>query len=189
MRADKSKKHPKCRAWFTTPQLISRRGETTPYLPGAEPNKIIPMRTLGIDLGSRRVGLALSDEGGKFATPFEVLEIQTEVEATQYITALILKEGIDRLVVGLPLNMDDTIGPAARAAMKWGREISEKSGKPVIFVDERLSSFAAEQSLNERKRGGEKMTRKGKRQRLDAIAAAGFLQAFLDGKLQAIDLR
>jgi RNase H-fold protein (predicted Holliday junction resolvase) len=52
-----------------------------------------------------------------------------------------------------------------------------------VFVDERLSSFAAEQDLIDRKRGGEKITRKGKKERLDALAAAGFLQAFLDGKL------
>ena len=52
-----------------------------------------------------------------------------------------------------------------------------------MFVDERLSSFQAEQDLIERKRGGEKITRRGKKQRLDDLAAAGFLQAFLDGKL------
>jgi RNase H-fold protein (predicted Holliday junction resolvase) len=57
-----------------------------------------------------------------------------------------------------------------------------------VFVDERLSSFAAEQSLIDRKRGGEKITRKQKKQQLDALAAAGFLQAFLDGKLAAVQV-
>ena len=57
-----------------------------------------------------------------------------------------------------------------------------------MYVDERLSSFAAEQDLADRKRGGEKITRKQKKQRLDALAAAGFLQAFLDGKLNPIDV-
>jgi RNase H-fold protein (predicted Holliday junction resolvase) len=56
----------------------------------------------------------------------------------------------------------------------------------VIFVDERLSSFAAEQQLIDRKRAGERLTRKGKKQQLDALAAAGFLQAFLDGSLLAL---
>ena len=133
------------------------------------------------------VGLAMSDEGGRFANPFDMLEISTPAEAAQRVMAIVAKEAVDRLVVGLPLNMDDTLGPAARTAIAWGQDLAARSGKPVIFVDERLSSFAAEQSLNDRKRGGEKMTRKQKKQRLDAAAAASFLQAFLDGKLAAID--
>ena len=71
------------------------------------------------------------------------------------------------------------MGRRARAAQPASR---------VVFVDERLSSFDAEQQLIDRKRGGEKITRKRKKQQLDALAAAGFLQAFLDGKLPAIDV-
>jgi putative Holliday junction resolvase len=147
-----------------------------------------PMRTLAIDLGTRRVGLALSDEGGRFATPWEVLEVSGAEQAIEPIVQLIRKEGITRVVVGLPLNMDDSIGPAARATVEWAGELSRQTGKAVVFVDERLSSFAAEQSLVDRKRGGEKITRKQKKQRLDALAAAGFLQAFLDGTLPALEV-
>jgi RNase H-fold protein (predicted Holliday junction resolvase) len=57
-----------------------------------------------------------------------------------------------------------------------------------VYVDERLSSFAAEQDLNDRKRGGERLTRKRRKEQLDALAAAGFLQAFLDGKLSPVDV-
>ncbi|MEO6435200.1 MAG: Holliday junction resolvase RuvX, partial [Tepidisphaeraceae bacterium] len=78
---------------------------------------------------------------------------------------------------------------AARQAVAWGRDLAARSGKPVLFVDERLSSFEAEQGLIDRKRGGEKITRKRKKQQLDALAAAGFLQAFLDGKLSAIPMK
>jgi putative Holliday junction resolvase len=146
------------------------------------------MRTLSIDLGARRVGLALSDEGGRLATPIEVLSVPSPEHAVAPILELIRKEGVRRLVVGLPLNMDDSVGDAARKTAAWARGLSAASGIPVVFVDERLSSFAAEQRLAERKRGGERMTRGDKKQRLDALAAAGFLQEYLDGKLAAIDL-
>jgi putative Holliday junction resolvase len=146
------------------------------------------MRTLAVDLGSRRVGLALSDEGGTFATPFDVLAVNSPEQAVEAVVKVVHKEGVRRLVVGLPLNMDDSVGDAARRTVAWARELSAASGTPVVFVDERLSSFAAEQRLAERKRGGERMTHGDKKQRLDALAAAGFLQEFLDGKLAAIDV-
>jgi putative Holliday junction resolvase len=146
------------------------------------------MRTLAIDLGARRVGLALSDEGGRFATPLDVLQVSSADQALDPIADLIRKESVARLVVGLPLNMDDSLGPAARGTVKWADELTRRTGLPVIFVDERLSSFAAEQSLVERKRGGERITRKKKKERLDALAAASFLQAFLDGKLPPAQL-
>ncbi len=145
------------------------------------------MRTLAIDFGTRRIGLAMSDEGGRFATPVDVLHVSSPDQAVPTILALILKEGVERLVVGLPLNMDDSIGPSARSTMAWARNLAIESATILIFVDERLSSFAAEQDLNDRKRGGEKMTRKQKKGKLDALAAQGFLQAFLDGKLGAIE--
>lgn len=144
------------------------------------------MRTLAIDLGARRVGLALSDEGGRFATPLEVLTVASPEHALSLVLPVIAKESPDQLLLGLPLNMDDSLGPAARSTLAWGRSLAEKSGKPVVYVDERLSSFAAEQTLNDRRRAGENLTRKKKKQQLDAVAAAGFLQQFLDGKLQPL---
>ena len=130
----------------------------------------------------------MSDEGGTFATPFDVLAVNSPEQAVEAVVKVVHKEGVRRLVVGLPLNMDDSVGEAARRTVAWARLLSAASGRPVVFVDERLSSFAAEQRLAERKRGGERMTRADKKQRLDALAAAGFLQEFLDGKLAAIDL-
>jgi putative Holliday junction resolvase len=146
------------------------------------------MRTLAIDLGSRRVGFALSDEGGKLATPYEVFQVTSPAQAAERAIQIIEKEGVERIVLGLPLNMDDSVGPAANLTIAWGRALAMRTGKPVIFVDERLSSFQAEQTLIDRKRGGEKITRKRKKEQLDALAAAAFLQAFLDGKLQALDV-
>jgi len=146
------------------------------------------MRTLALDYGTRRVGLAQSDEGGRFATPVEVLAVSAPELAIDPIVKFVSDEGIERLVVGLPLNMDDSMGQGARDAIAWGRKIAERTGKPLVFVDERLSSFITEQRFNDRKRAGAKMTRGQKKDRLDAHAAADFLQAFLDGKLQAIDV-
>jgi putative Holliday junction resolvase len=145
------------------------------------------MRTLAIDLGARRVGLAISDEGGRFATPLEVLQVSDPPQAVAPILKIIRDEAVQQIVLGLPLNMDDTVGPAARQVIAWSKLLSP-ANVPVIFVDERLSSFQAEQTLNDRKRSGEKLTKKRRKEQLDAVAAAGFLQAFLDGRLQAVDV-
>ncbi len=145
------------------------------------------MRTLAIDLGARRIGLALSDEGGRFATPLEVLFVSNPQLAIEPIVQVVRREAVQRIVVGLPLNMDDTVGPAARQTLAWAGLLGQRCSVPMVFVDERLSSFDAEQQLIGRKRAGEKLTRQRKKQQLDAIAAASFLQAWLDGRLPAID--
>ncbi|MGA2500166.1 MAG: Holliday junction resolvase RuvX [Tepidisphaeraceae bacterium] len=145
------------------------------------------MRTLAIDYGTRRIGLALSDADGRFATPIEVLHVSSPEEAVPEILKLIRREDVRRLVVGLPLNMDDSVGKGARDTARFGRRVAGAAGVPLVLVDERLSSFQAEQGLIDRKRGGERLTRQMKKDRLDAIAAAGFLQDYLDGKLAAIN--
>ena len=150
------------------------------------------MRTLAIDLGSKRIGLAMSDAGGMWATPLEVIAVNDPDHAIAPMVKLIEKEGVERIVVGLPLNMDDTIGPQAKSVIAWCQKLMAAVGSAMrtdalIYVDERLSSFDAEQRLIDIKRSGAKMTRKDKKQSLDAVAAAGFLQAFLDGKLSPID--
>jgi putative Holliday junction resolvase len=144
------------------------------------------MRTLAIDLGDKRVGLAISDEGGTLATPADVLAVWSSEDAINKILPIISDEAIRRIVLGVPLNMDGTVGPAARRAIAWGNDLSACASVPVVFVDERLSSFAAEQELADRRRAGERLTRKRKKRQLDAVAAAGFLQEFLDGKLPAL---
>lgn len=146
------------------------------------------MRTLAIDLGARRVGLALSDEGGRFATPWDILQVNGVDQAIEPILRIVQEQDVRRIVIGLPLNMDGTIGPAAKQTAEWARQLAEKSGKPIVFVDERLSSFAAGQHLADRRRAGERLTHQKKKARLDAIAAAGFLQEFLDGRLPAINV-
>lgn len=146
------------------------------------------MRTLAIDLGARRVGLAISDDGGRFATPLDVLSVRNPQQAIGLILPIINQESVERVVVGLPLNMDGSLGAAARATITWSHELRRKTGTPIVFVDERLSSFEAEQQIVSRKRQGQRITRKRRQRVLDALAAASFLQAFLDGKLQPMDV-
>src|SRR5208282_2413314 len=132
---------------------------------------VAPMRTLAIDFGRRRIGLALSDAGGKLATPLEVLQITSTPQALEKIAKVIDAEGVERVVVGLPLNMDGTRGGAAKEVAEFGRLLAARGNVKVIFVDERLSTFQAEQDLREARRDGQKLTRKSKKLRLDAIAA------------------
>ena len=147
------------------------------------------MRTLAIDHGTRRIGLAMSDEGGRWATPLDVLFVTDPKQAIEPIAALVAKEAVRRVVVGLPLNMDDSLGPQAKATVAWADMLRPAIGDvELVFVDERLSSFDAEQTLIRTKRAGAKLTRKGRKERLDAVAAASFLQAFLDGVLSPLPL-
>jgi putative Holliday junction resolvase len=147
------------------------------------------MRTLAIDLGSRRIGLALSDQAARLASPYDVLRVTSPARTIETILAIIQDEGVERVVVGLPLNMDGTPGPAARSTIAWAEQLKPKLESPnVVFVDERLSSFAAEQRFIDRKRAGEKLTRRRRKSQIDALAAADFLQAFLDGRLPPLEL-
>lgn len=143
------------------------------------------MRTLAIDYGAKRTGLAMSDQGARFATPVDVLASDANLVPT--IAALAKRESVERIVIGFPMHMDGTSGSTSKQVLSFAKQISEATSIVPLFVDERLSSFEAEQQLIDHKRAGGKMTRKMKKERLDALAAAAFLQAFLDGKLVAID--
>jgi len=146
------------------------------------------MRTLAIDFGKRRIGLAMSDAGGRLATPREVLQVSHPTQAIDEISKIIVDEGAGRILIGLPLNMDGTHGAAAKEVVEFGQVLATRTRQQVIYVDERLSTFQAEQNLQGVRRAGQKLTRKSKKNRLDAVAAAHFLQDFLDGKLHAIEI-
>ena len=143
------------------------------------------MRTLAIDHGATRTGLAMSDEGARFATPLDV--VPTDGSLVLHVAKVVEREGVQRIVIGFPLHMDGAAGTTSKHVLKFAKEIEAATKLAPVFVDERLSSFEAEQHLIDHKRAGGKMTRKMKRERLDAFAAAAFLQQFLDGKLVALD--
>ena len=150
--------------------------------------KIPRLRTLAIDYGERRVGLAVGGGEVALASAVGVIEVNSPEDAVRKVLQAIEHEEADEVLVGLPLNMDGSFGDSARKVAAWGKKLAAACGKRVLFVDERLSSFAAEEKLVDRKRHGQHMTRAGKKRRLDALAAAEFLGAYLEGRLAAIDV-
>ena len=133
-------------------------------------------RLIGIDPGTRRIGLALSDVMLTLATPHSTLRRGKLKENAAEIVALAAKEGAGGLVVGWPLSMDGTIGPAAQAVRDWALALSEATGLPAALYDERLSSAAVNRFLI----GDADLSRAKREGVVDRMAAAWTLQAALD---------
>jgi putative Holliday junction resolvase len=133
-------------------------------------------RLIGIDFGGKTIGLALSDTRLMLASPFGSLKRGKLKANAAEIVAVARKENVGGMVVGLPLSMDGTAGPAAQAARDWALALSEATELPVALFDERLSSAAAnrflisEADVSRRKRAGA----------VDRLAASWILQAALD---------
>ena len=127
------------------------------------------------------MGLALSDSDGRIATPLEVLERSgSEAQDHAAIAAVAAERDVEVVVVGLPISLDGTMGPAARATRAEVRRLAATVGVPVESCDERLSTAAAEQQL---RLGGVKGSRR--RQVVDMAAAAVILQSWLDARRDA----
>lgn len=133
------------------------------------------MRYLAIDLGERRTGLAVGDDQTKICSPIEVIETVHPSMRLNRLTQVIEEHAPDELVLGLPLNMDDTEGPAAKNARRFATELTDGFGLKVHLVDERLTSEAANQQLTE-----QGLTRGQKKSKRDALAAAEILRRFLE---------
>lgn len=131
------------------------------------------MRYLSIDYGQKRTGLAVCDESETFVSPLVVLQNSKSFVAE--IVKVINSENIKAVVVGLPLNMDDSEGGQAKLTRVFADGLRKHIDIEIYFQDERLSSFAAEEKLI-----AMELTRKGKKKRLDAIAAANILESFLE---------
>jgi putative Holliday junction resolvase len=136
------------------------------------------VRVLGIDLGSKRVGVAVSDRSGTIATPLCVLErgASQRVDHSE-IARLVHEEEAVAIVVGLPLNMDGTAGKAAEAALREVERMTTVVGVPVYVHDERLTTVEADRVLME-----QKMRAQARRRVVDKVAAAVILQSWLDGQ-------
>jgi len=135
-------------------------------------------RFLGIDHGSKRIGLAVSDPGATIASPLATLDAAAKLSDQVVAVLSCAREyEIDAFVIGLPLNMDDTEGSQAKMVRRFGAEMERISGKPVHYWDERLSSHAAEELLRPAE-----LTRKKHKARLDRVAALVILQGFLDSR-------
>lgn len=133
-------------------------------------------RVLGIDPGSNTIGLALSDVGRSIATPYGSFKRGKLTDNATQIAALCLREGVYGLVVGLPLSMDGTAGPAAQAARDWTHALSAATGLPAALWDERLSSAAVNRFLI----GEANLSRAKRAEVVDRAAAAWILQSALD---------
>lgn len=130
-------------------------------------------RWIGIDPGGKRVGLAVGDTSRGIASPLSVVPAAPLAALVEEVCARAREYGADGLVVGWPLNMDDTEGLQAKHARELAASLARQTDLDVRLWDERLSSFAAEQAM----RG--LLTRKKRKARQDAVAAATILQDFL----------
>ena len=133
------------------------------------------MRYLAIDYGTKRTGLAICDSDETIASPLSVIEGQKDL--LKKIADTVETENVGAVVLGLPLNMDDSQGPQAKLVFQFAERLKSRLQIPIHFQDERLSSFGAEGKL-----AAAEFTRKKKKKRLDAVAAAEILQTFLDNK-------
>lgn len=106
-----------------------------------------PQRVLAIDYGRRRLGLALSDELGLLARPLATLERTNRRSDLQRLSRILGKNGVGRIVVGLPVRMDGTAGGMAEEASAFAARLAKAAGLPVEMVDERLTSWEAEESV------------------------------------------
>ena len=135
------------------------------------------MRAAGIDLGTVRVGLAVSDELGLMAHPRPFLDGRDPGRLVEALVQLAQDEGIDAFVVGLPRNLSSTEGPPAKRARRFARALAEASGRAVELVDERLTTVEARARLRE-----QGLSDRAARRRVDSAAAAVLLQSWLDAR-------
>lgn len=133
-------------------------------------------RLLGLDPGARTVGVALTDVSLMLASPHAAIRRGKLTVNAAEILAIARKQGAGGLVIGLPLSMDGTLGPAAQAARDWARALSEATALPAALWDERLSSAAVNRFLIQEA----DMTRGRRARVVDQMAAAYMLQAALD---------
>ncbi|HEX9506777.1 MAG TPA: Holliday junction resolvase RuvX [Myxococcales bacterium] len=133
------------------------------------------MRIMGLDVGSKTVGVAISDELHLIAQALMTIRRSTHASTLAKLRGLAEEHEVERIVVGLPLHMNGTEGPEAGNAREFGQSVAAALGQPVEFWDERLSTVAAERVLLEGN-----VSRQKRRQVIDHLAAAIILQGWLD---------
>jgi putative holliday junction resolvase len=137
------------------------------------------LRIMGLDVGSKTVGIALSDELGWTAQGFDTLKINEEENVFGFdeIGKIIKEHEVSKIVVGLPKNMNGTIGPRGEASQFYARELEDRFGIPAILWDERLTTVAAERVLLEAD-----ISRKKRKKVIDKMAAVMILQGYLNSQ-------
>lgn len=139
------------------------------------------LRAIGVDLGTKRIGVALSDRDGAMATPYEVIERSGD-EARDHacIVALAVEADAATIVVGMPVSLDGSVGPAAAAVAAEVERLGNVAPVPVETFDERLTTVSAERDL-----AGAGVRGRARRRIVDAVAASVMLGAWLDHQRSA----
>ncbi len=135
------------------------------------------MRVLGIDLGTKRIGLALSDPTGAFASPFAVVASRGRANDLANLRQIVESNDVGQVVIGMPTTLRGEQGLAAQQAEGFARELAEQLDVPVTTWDERMTTVVAERALIE---AGER--RENRRDKRDKVAAAVMLQSYLDSQ-------
>ncbi len=135
------------------------------------------MKSIGIDFGMARIGIALSDETKFLATPYETYHRINEEQDLNHIAEIISTNKVDEVVCGLPMNMQGEEQEIATKTREFMAKLQAKTALEPVFVDERLSSVLAQEFLAEREKDWKK-----RKEKLDAVAASIILQDYLDEK-------
>ncbi len=139
-------------------------------------------RIAGIDFGSVRIGVAITDPEGKIASPLENYTRRGTPQDAEHFRQLVAREGVVRFVVGLPVHLDGRESQKSIEARRFGQWLAETTGLPVEFFDERFTSLEAEELLL-----SAELTKKRRKKRLDMLAAQIMLTAYLESRGQAGD--
>jgi putative Holliday junction resolvase len=135
-----------------------------------------PLRLMGLDLGTKTIGLALSDTTWRIATPLETIRRRKFTQDAERLFEVIRTYDVGGLVLGLPVNMDGSEGPRCQATRQFARNLLQKQDLPITFQDERMSTAAVERMLVHEM----DTTRKRRGELVDKLAAAYILQTLLD---------
>ena len=133
------------------------------------------MRIMGLDVGSRTIGVAISDELGITAQGLKTISRKSSQDDLEEMTRIIHQFEVEKLVVGLPRNMDGTLGKQAEIIFKWIKSVQARLSLPIVTWDERLSTVGATKILLEAD-----LSRKKRKGVIDKIAAVLILQGYLD---------
>ncbi len=135
------------------------------------------IRSLGLDIGDKRIGVALSDAESILASPFTIINCKDDIADVEAITSIISQQQVKQVIVGLPRSMDGSLGKQAEKVKAFTQKLCSHTEVPVEFRDERLTTVSAKRLM--RATNTKKTKSKAK---YDAIAAALILQGYLDEK-------
>jgi putative Holliday junction resolvase len=138
------------------------------------PSLRFPGRVIALDVGERRIGVAVSDPTGTLATPHTVIHRRSKAEDFETVARLVIELEAERVVVGLPLSLNGEVGPQARRVSRYAHALAQRLDVPMELHDERYSTVTADALLTERGRK--------RRVPIDAAAAAVILQDYLDSR-------